>query len=175
MTRAPEQDIDEGHLTVGEPKDEAAGVPAVAVAMKRSLEQMGPLRSAKALLKLNQVDGFDCQGCAWPDPDPEYRHTAEFCENGAKAVAEEGTKRTVGSKFFAKHPISELEDKSDYWLGQQGRIIEPMVLRRGSTHYQPIDWDSAFELIAGHLNALETPDEAVFYTSGKTSNEAAFV
>jgi formate dehydrogenase major subunit len=175
MTRAPGQDIDEGHLKVGDKKDEAAGVPAVAVALKRSLEQMGPLRSAKALLKLNQVDGFDCQGCAWPDPDPEHRHTAEFCENGAKAVAEEGTKRTVGSAFFAKHPISELEDKSDYWLGQQGRITEPMVLRRGSTHYQPIDWDSAFELIAGHLNALETPDEAVFYTSGKTSNEAAFV
>jgi formate dehydrogenase major subunit len=175
MTRAPGRDIDESHLKVSDQKDEAAGVPAVAVAMKRALEQMGPLRSAKSLLKLNQVDGFDCQGCAWPDPDPEHRHTAEFCENGAKAVAEEGTKRTVGSAFFAEHPISELEEKSDYWLGQQGRIAEPMVLRRGSTHYQPIDWDSAFALIAGHLNALASPDEAVFYTSGKTSNEAAFV
>src|SRR6476660_2165792 len=138
--KPPSRDIDESDLEVEGSAHAAAGVTAVAVSMKRALEQMGPLRSAKALLKLNQVDGFDCQGCAWPDPDPEHRHTAELCENGAKAVAEEGTKRTVGSAFFAEHTISELEEKSDYWLGQQGRITEPMVLRRGSTHYQPIDW-----------------------------------
>src|SRR5689334_23171369 len=172
---SPLADIDENEIHVSKRKKAAVGLPGIAVAMKRSLEEMGPLRTARTLLKLNQVDGFDCQGCAWPDPDPEHRHTAEFCENGAKAVAEEGTKRTVGAKFFARHPISELEDRSDYWLGQQGRITEPMVLRRGATHYQPIDWDSAFELIAGHLNALASPDEAVFYTSGKASNEAAFV
>ncbi len=173
--KPPREDIDESDLKVEHSAHAAAGVTAVAVSMKRSIEAMGVKRTAQTLLKLNQVDGFDCQGCAWPDPDPEHRHTAEFCENGAKAVAEEATLRRVDREFFAAHPISELHDKTDYWLGQQGRITEPMVLRDGATHYEPISWDGAFELIGRHLNALDTPDEAVFYTSGKTSNEAAFV
>jgi molybdopterin-dependent oxidoreductase alpha subunit len=143
--------------------------------MKRAIEQMGVRRSTKSLLKLNQVDGFDCQGCAWPDPSPEHRHTAEFCENGAKAVTDEATLRRVGREFFAAHPISELRQRSDYWLNQQGRIVEPMVLRAGSSHYEPIAWDDAFAMIAERLNGLESPDQAVFYTSGKVSNEAAFV
>ncbi len=173
--KAPSKDIDERDLQVEGVAHAAAGVTAVAVSMKRSLEQMGVRRTAQTLLKLNQVDGFDCQGCAWPDPDPEHRHTAEFCENGAKAVTEEATLRRVGPEFFRKHSMADLADKSDYWLGQQGRITEPMVLREGGTHYEPISWDGAFELIGRHLNGLASPDEAVFYTSGKTSNEAAFV
>ena len=172
--KPPQQDIDEHALEIGHPKDSAAGPVAVAVAMKRAVEQMGVRRTAKTLLRLNQADGFDCQGCAWPDPDPSHRHTAEFCENGAKAVTEEATLRTIGREFFARHPIAELQARTDYWLGQQGRIVEPMVLREGGSHYEPISWDDAFALIAGHLNGLASPDEAIFYTSGKTSNEAAF-
>lgn len=173
-SKAPTTDIDEADLEVTGAKHHAAGPTAVAVSMKRALEQMGIARTAQTLLKLNQTDGFDCQGCAWPDPSPEHRHTAEFCENGAKAVAEEATLRRVGRGFFAEHPIAELHDRTDYWLGQQGRITEPMVLREGGTHYEPISWEDAFAMIARHLNALDSPDEAVFYTSGKTSNEAAF-
>ncbi|GAA5144441.1 FdhF/YdeP family oxidoreductase [Nocardioides marinquilinus] len=174
VRRAPRRDIDESDLSVGSESHAAAGPTAVAVAMKRSIEQMGPTRTARTLLKLNQVDGFDCQGCAWPDPSPEHRHTAEFCENGAKAVAEEATKRRVGPGFFAEHSLADLEERSEYWLGQQGRITEPMVRRAGATHYEPIAWDDAFAMMADRLRALGSPDEAVFYTSGKTSNEAAF-
>ena len=172
--KPPVQDIDESKLEAGGSAHAAAGVTAVVVAMKHGLEQMGVSRTARTLLKLNQVEGFDCQGCAWPDPDPKHRHTAEFCENGAKAVAEEATTRRIGAEFFAAHPIAELAQRSDYWLGQQGRITEPMVLRPGATHYEPISWDDAFATMARHLNALASPDEAIFYTSGKVSNEAAF-
>ncbi|MEO5666186.1 MAG: FdhF/YdeP family oxidoreductase [Nocardioides sp.] len=153
----------------------AAGITAVAKAMEMGISQMGVRRTAQTLLKLNQVDGFDCQGCAWPDPDPSHRHTAEFCENGAKAVAEEATRERVGPDFFAEHTIKDLEGRSEYWLGKQGRITEPLVLRAGATHYEPISWDDAFSTIAGHLTKVAHPDEAVFYTSGKASNEAAFV
>jgi molybdopterin-dependent oxidoreductase alpha subunit len=173
--KPPSHDIDESELSVGHAKDHAAGPTAVAVTMKRAIEQMGVRRATKTLLKLNQVDGFDCQGCAWPDPAPGHRHTAEFCENGGKAVTEEATRRHIGREFFAAHPIVELHDKTDYWLGQQGRIIEPMVLRPGGSHYEPISWDDAFDLVADQLRELASPDEAIFYTSGKTSNEAAFV
>ncbi|QBR92453.1 FdhF/YdeP family oxidoreductase [Nocardioides euryhalodurans] len=173
--RPPLRDIDEAEIEVDGAESSAAGPVAVAVAMKRALEQMGPVRSARTLLRLNQVDGFDCQGCAWPDPDPSHRHTAEFCENGAKAVAEEATRRTVGPEFFAEHPMSELRERTDYWLGQQGRLTQPVVLRAGATHYEPIGWDDAFAMIGDRLRGLASPDEALFYTSGKTSNEAAFV
>ncbi len=172
--RAPSRDIDEAEVEVEGAESSAAGVTAVAVAMKRAVEQMGVVRSARTLLRLNQVDGFDCQGCAWPDPEPGHRHTAEFCENGAKAVTEEATRRRVGPDFFAAHPISELRDRTDYWLGQQGRLTQPVVLRAGATHYEPIGWDDAFAMIGRHLNAVE-PEQAVFYTSGKTSNEAAYL
>ena len=176
MTRKPpSRDIDESELAVGHAQRHAAGPTAVAVTMKRAIEQMGLRRATKTLRKLNQVDGFDCQGCAWPDPSPEHRHHAEFCENGAKAVTEEATRRHIGREFFAAHPLAELADKTDYWLGQQGRIIEPMVLRPGASHYEPITWDDAFELVGEQLRGLASPDEAIFYTSGKTSNEAAFV
>ncbi|MDP3969004.1 MAG: FdhF/YdeP family oxidoreductase [Nocardioides sp.] len=171
---APTDDIDERDLEVSGPKDSAAGITAVAVSMKRAIEQMGVPRTVRTLLRLNQVDGFDCMSCAWPDPDPDHRHTAEFCENGAKAVTDEATKRRVDRSFFAEHSLDDLEERTDYWLGQQGRITEPMVLREGGTHYEPITWDDAFAMMAGTLNGLDSPDEAVFYTSGRASNEAAF-
>ncbi len=175
MTRTgPARDIDESDLVVTPPKKQAAGLTAVFVSMRRSLEQMGIVRTSRALARINQHDGFDCPGCAWPDPTG-HRRPAEFCENGAKAVAEEATVRTVSPAFFAEHSVSELEDKSGYWLGQQGRLTHPMVLRPGATHYAPIEWHAAYRLIAEHLRALETPDEAVFYTSGRTSNETAFL
>jgi formate dehydrogenase major subunit len=156
-------------------EDHAAGPTAVAVSMKRALERMGPTRTAQTLLKLNQAEGFDCMSCAWPDPDPGHRHTAEFCENGAKAVAEEATKDRATPAFFAAHSIADLDAHSEHWLGQQGRITHPMVKRPGGSHYEPIDWDEAFSLIGAELNALGSPDEATFYTSGRASNESAYV
>ncbi len=170
----PDPDIDENDVEIHHQKHAAAGVTAVAVSMKRALQQMGPVRTAKTLLKLNQTDGFDCMSCAWPDPDPDHRHTAEFCENGAKAVAEEATKARVDPAFFARHSVAELAEKTEFWLGKQGRITEPMVLREGATHYAPISWDDAFALVGDTLNGLSSPDEAVFYTSGRASNESAF-
>ncbi|GAC1531089.1 MAG: FdhF/YdeP family oxidoreductase [Marmoricola sp.] len=172
--QAPHEDIDESELKVTHPEDHAAGPTAVAVSMKRALGSMGVRRTAQTLLQLNQVDGFDCQGCAWPDPAPEHRHTAEFCENGAKAVTDEAMLRKADHNFWAAHSIEELHGRTDFWLGQQGRITEPLVLREGGTHYEPISWDDAFALIAKHLKGLDSPNEAVFYTSGKVSNEAAF-
>ncbi len=172
--KSPLADIDENKVEVGQPKKAAAGLPAVAISMKRAIESMGVTRSARTLLKLNQVDGFDCQGCAWPDPDPSHRHTAEFCENGAKAVAEEATTDHILPAFFVENSIEDLQQHTDYWLGHQGRLIHPVVRRRDATHYEPISWDDAFELIGQTLRGLEDPDEAIFYTSGKTSNEAAY-
>ncbi|MGW0174745.1 FdhF/YdeP family oxidoreductase [Rhodococcus sp. NPDC003322] len=172
--RGPAQDIDESQLVVTHPKDHAAGVEAVAVSLQRAVEQMGTVRTAQTLTRLNQRHGFDCPGCAWPET-PGHRKPAEFCENGAKAVAEEATLRTVTPEFFAAHSVAELADRTDYWLGQQGRLTHPMVLREGATHYTPIGWDEAYRLIAGELRTLPTPDHAVFYTSGRTSNEAAFL
>ncbi|NYI04423.1 FdhF/YdeP family oxidoreductase [Allostreptomyces psammosilenae] len=159
--------------TVTPPKTRAAGLPGVRAAMRHALGEMGPRRTALTLLAVNQKRGFDCPGCAWPEGD--HRHRAEFCENGAKAVAEEATRRRVGREFFAAHPVADLAGRDDHWLGQRGRLTEPMVLRPGATHYEPISWEDAFGLVADELNALDSPDEAVFYTSGRTSNEAAFV
>lgn len=173
MTRkAPTGDFDDSGLEVTRPKTWAAGVPGVTAALRQSYEQMGVRRTALTLLRVNQKQGFDCPGCAWPEGD--HRHVAEFCENGAKAVAEEATTRRVTREFFARHTVAELGGRSDHWLGQQGRLTEPMVKRAGSEHYEPIGWDEAFGLLASELTALDSPDEAVFYTSGRTSNEAAF-
>jgi len=156
------------------PKSFAGGTPAVASSLKHIMRTAGPVRGTKALLGLNQVDGFDCPSCAWPDPD-DHRAVTEFCENGAKAVASEATTRRIDRSFFEKYSITELLEKSDYWHDQQGRLTEPMILREGQSHYQAITWDDAFELIGGELNALDHPDQAAFYTSGRTSNEAAFL
>ncbi|WP_408637683.1 FdhF/YdeP family oxidoreductase [Ornithinimicrobium sediminis] len=169
---APGPDDGDADMEVGRASSWVAGVPGVLVALKRSQEQMGLGRSALTLTALNQHGGFDCPGCAWPDP--EHRSAAEFCENGAKAVAEEATQRLVGAEFFATHSVASLHERSDHWLGQQGRIQGPMVLREGATHYEPIPWDDAFGLVAEHLQGLDSPDQAAFYTSGRTSNEAAF-
>lgn len=134
---------------------------------------MGLVRGTRGLMNLNQKGGIDCQSCAWPDPD--RRTINEFCENGAKALADEGTTRHIGREFFAENSVKQLSDQTDFWLGQQGRLTEPLVLRDGSEHYVPITWEAAFELIAGELDSLASPDEAIFYTSGRTSNEAAFL
>jgi molybdopterin-dependent oxidoreductase alpha subunit len=153
----------------------AGGLGAIVSSLDHSLSQMGAIRSARTLLRLNQTHGFDCPGCAWPDPDPEHRSVAEFCENGVKAVADEATLRRLTYAFFAEHSISDLLKQSDYFLNQQGRLTEPLWRAPGSDHYQPITWADAFTLIAKHLNALPSPDAALFYTSGRTSNEAAFL
>ncbi|KQV73923.1 hypothetical protein ASC61_02270 [Aeromicrobium sp. Root344] len=171
----PDDTINEDELEIHDPKRTAAGVTGVRVSLQRSLSHMGLKNTAKTLLKLNQADGFDCMSCAWPDPDPENRHTAEFCENGAKAVAEEATKDRADPAFFARHSIADLSARDEYWLGQQGRISHPMVKRPGGTHYEEIGWEEALRLIGNHLNALGSPDEAIFYTSGRASNEAAFL
>ncbi len=153
----------------------AAGIEALTSTLKHVIHETGIIRGASTLLKLNQVNGFDCPGCAWPEPDAGHRSHAEFCENGAKAVAAEATTRRVTADFFREWPVSRLLEQSDYWLESQGRLTEPMVLREGSDHYEPISWDNAFGLVANELNALGSPDEAIFYTSGRTSNEAAFL
>src|SRR5437588_7223437 len=156
------------------PAASAGGVPAVAEAFSVTLKQAGVRRGVSALRMLNQKDGFDCPGCAWPDPDGE-RTANEYCENGAKAVAEEATTRTATPEFFGRWSVSELSRQSDYWLSQQGRLTHPMHLPVGGDHYEAITWDETFQLIARELTALDSPDEAIFYTSGRTSNEAAFL
>jgi len=152
----------------------AAGMTAISESLKTTLRQMGPVRGLQTWLKINKKDGFDCQSCAWPSPD-DHRHVFEFCENGVKALASEATKKHATPEFFRTHSIAEMLQESDYWLEQQGRLVHPMVRREGATHYTPISWDEAFQLIAHELHALPTPDAAAFYTSGRTSNEAAFL
>ncbi|WP_051105241.1 molybdopterin-dependent oxidoreductase [Catelliglobosispora koreensis] len=156
------------------PKKSAAGLPGVTHGLSKAITQMGVRRTALTLLKVNQVQGFDCPGCAWPEPGADKRSHFEFCENGAKAVAEEATLRRVTPEFFAQHSVTELNQQTDYWLGQQGRLTSPMIKRPGSVHYVPVDWAEAFAVTARHLNAIQ-PDQALFYTSGRTSNEAAFL
>ncbi|WP_329017178.1 FdhF/YdeP family oxidoreductase [Streptomyces sp. NBC_00690] len=158
---------------VDAPLHAAAGLSAIGHTLKIAQQQMGVRRTAQTLLKVNQKDGFDCPGCAWPEG--EKRHAAEFCENGAKAVAEEATLRRVTPAFFAEHPVADLATRSGYWLGQQGRITEPVYLPEGGDRYEAVSWERAFSIIAEELTALSSPDEALFYTSGRTSNEAAFL
>ena len=174
MTRKPPaEDPGDARLRVGPPKEYAAGLPAVTSSLRHAGEQMGARRSLLTLLRVNQKEGFDCPGCAWPEP--EHRHKAEFCENGAKAVAEEATVRRVTPDFFAEHTLEDLLARSDYWLGQQGRLTHPMYRPAGADRYRPISWDDAFAVIARELGALDSPDQAAFYTSGRASNEAAFL
>jgi molybdopterin-dependent oxidoreductase alpha subunit len=166
---------DSSKARVGEPKQWAAGVPGITHAMDYALREMGALRSLRTLTALNQPGGFDCPSCAWPDPDAAERTHAEFCENGAKAVSWEATRKRVDAAFFAAHSIAELRDEDDHWLEHHGRLTEPMYLAPGASHYAPIPWDDAFGLIADRLRAMPDPNRAVFYTSGRASNEAAFV
>lgn len=152
----------------------AAGLKAIEEVAEYGLRQAGLMNTLRTFHKLNQTDGFDCQSCAWPNPDGE-RSFAEFCENGFKAVTYEATTKRLTREFFQNHSVAELAEKPDHWLGHQGRLVEPMVLRPGATHYEPIEWDAAFRLIADELKALASPNEAIFYTSGRTSNETAFL
>nr|WP_193213858.1 FdhF/YdeP family oxidoreductase [Luteolibacter marinus] len=149
-------------------------MPAVVSSLRQVYGKAGVIRGTRALLRLNQAGGFDCPSCAWPDPDGE-RSAAEFCENGAKAIASEAMDRTIGREFFAAHSIDELLAESDAWHDLQGRLAEPMLLREGATHYEPVAWGEAFAILADELRGLASPDEAVFYTSGRASNEAAFL
>jgi molybdopterin-dependent oxidoreductase alpha subunit len=169
--RSPEKLTD---LHVTKPLKIAAGRKAITETVGNAYGKMGFGHATRGLLALNQKGGFDCQSCAWPDPD-EKRTVAEFCESGAKALADEGTTKKIAADFFARYSVEELAGKDDFWMGEQGRLTEPVVLRKGTTHYEPIDWADAFDLIAVELNSLESPDEAIFYTSGRTSNEAAFL
>ncbi len=149
-------------------------MPAIVATVKALSEEMGLVRGVRTLLKVNQTGGVDCPGCAWPEPDRERSHF-EFCENGAKHVADEATNKRVTPEFFEKWSVAELAQQSDQWLNAQGRLTHPMLLHRDASHYEPVSWDDAFELIAGELNSLNYPDQAIFYTSGRTSNEAAFL
>lgn len=167
-------DIDEAQLKVGEPKGYAAGLKAVKVSFDRGLEQGGVSRTVRSMYRINQPGGVDCPGCAWPESITGHRKKVEFCENGVKALAEENTQRIVTPEWWAAHPINELEQRTEYWLGQSGRITEPVVIREGEEHYTPISWTEAFELIGEHVRASEA-DRCVFYTSGRTANETAFM
>lgn len=162
-------------IKLTKPKKVAAGIPAVISSAKHILKEMDGARGWKAMIALNQKDGYDCPGCAWPDPDDHRSPIAEYCENGAKAIAEEATTKKCDVKFFAENSVYDLAQLTDYEIGKKGRVTDPMYLPEGATHYQPISWDEAFNKIGAHLNKLNSPDEAVFYTSGRTSNEAAYL
>tara|TARA_R110001632_G_scaffold229875_1_gene366682 strand:- start:1985 stop:4279 length:2295 start_codon:yes stop_codon:yes gene_type:complete len=153
----------------------AVGFKAIKSAISHITNEVGLVKGIGLLAKLNQKDGFDCPGCAWPDPDEKRAFLAEYCENGAKAVAEEATKNRVSPLFFTTHSVSELSELSDYEIGKKGRITHPVVLHEGKDHYEEISWEEAFKMIGDELNTLNSPDEAIFYTSGRTSNEAAFL
>ncbi|MGB3150703.1 MAG: FdhF/YdeP family oxidoreductase [Maribacter sp.] len=167
-------DIQLTGIQEGKASDYAAGVQGVKVTLEHTFKEMGILNALKGLAYMNQKEGFDCAGCAWPDPEKPSK-IAEYCENGAKALAEEATHLTLGPEFFAKHSVEELSQWSDFKIGKSGRLISPMVLRPHKIHYEPISWKDAFTLIADELKNLNNPDEAIFYTSGRSSNEAAFL
>jgi molybdopterin-dependent oxidoreductase alpha subunit len=174
-TKSPAQSPEDPLLVqIEKPSKVAGGIPSIVATAKTTWNEMGVARGLRTLLKLNQKTGFDCPGCAWPEPDDERSH-AEFCENGAKHVADEATTKRVTPEFFARWSVADLAEQSDHWLGKQGRITNPMLLRSGATHYEPVNWNEAFGLLVRELNALAHPDEAIFYTSGRTSNEAAFL
>lgn len=162
------------NLEITAPPKKAVGLKAIQNSIRHIRQAMGLGKGMILLSKLNQQGGIDCPGCAWPDPKERSR-LGEFCENGAKAIAEEAMNQRANEGFFHQYNTLQLLERSDYWLGQQGRLTHPMMIRKGEGHYQPIAWKEAFELIGNSLNNLESPDEAVFYTSGRTSNEAAFL
>src|SRR3954468_2389460 len=144
-----------GDLHVRPPEKVAAGLKAIKASMKHAFGKMGVIRGTRALLHLNQKhDGIDCQSCAWPDPDGE-RSFAEFCESGAKAMADEGTKKRATPELFANYSVAELSQHDDYWLNCQGRLTHPMVLRPGASHYEPIEWEEAFAIIGDNMKYIQ--------------------
>lgn len=157
------------------PQKNSAGFSAIKSSVNHVTKYMKNSDALKLSLKINQKGGFDCPGCEWPDPDDDRSSLGEYCENGIKAISEEAQNKTIGRGFFAKHSVDELSTWSDFQIGKSGRLAEPMFLSQGATHYQPISWEDAFEKVGWHLNALDSPNEAVFYTSGRTTNEAAFL
>jgi len=161
-------------LRLKEPMHTAAGFLGVKEALKHSFKEMGIVNSMRSLLEMNQEDGFRCPSCAWPVPEHPSK-IAEYCENGAKALADEATREHIGADFFAEHSVEELSRLSDFELNKLGRVVEPMVLGPDSLHYEPITWQDAFELISDELHELKNPNEAIFYTSGRSSNEAAYL
>jgi molybdopterin-dependent oxidoreductase alpha subunit len=169
-----DQSAEHSELRTRKPESSAAGIPSIAVATRYALSEMGPARSVQTLLKVNQADGFDCPSCAWGDPAAGHRKHAEFCENGAKAVAWEATRKRADAGFFAAHAVSFLREQTDHWLESNGRLTEPMYLAPGATHFAPVSWGEALKLAGTKLRSLSDPNRAVFYTSGRTSNEAAF-
>jgi molybdopterin-dependent oxidoreductase alpha subunit len=158
--------------TISAPESFAAGPAAIITSMKRTLGAAGPHDAVTSLLRINQVRGFDCPGCAWPERADHK--VAEFCESGAKAIAEETTRKRADALFFAQHSVAELLRADDFWLGQQGRLTHPIIRRPDSTHFEPVTWTEAYDFAAQALRSVTQPDEAVFYTSGRTSNEAAY-
>lgn len=175
MTKPPyETPTKHTGLKIRKPAKKAAGIPAVLSSIGHASRYMKNLQALRVSLKLNQKGGIDCPGCAWPDPDDDRSGIGEYCENGIKAIAEEAQKKTIGSDFFAQHTVAELADWSDFKLGKAGRLAEPLILRAGATNYEPISWEEAFQHIAQKLKSLDSPDEATFYTSGRTSNETSF-
>jgi formate dehydrogenase major subunit len=168
----PTDDQVDDALQVAPAPTAAAGLPGVVAGLQHVGRQLGVRRAAKVLLAVNQPDGFDCPGCAWPEP--AHASHAEFCENGMKALAEEATERRIDAAFFARHAIDDLRERTDFWLGQQGRLTQPMHLAPGAARYEPMSWDDALTLVADRLRDAG-PDRSVFYTSGRTSNEAAFL
>ena len=160
-------------LRRGKRKTKATGVSAVVNSFRYAVGEAGPVRGTLPLLRVNQHDGFDCPGCAWPDPDG-HRSAFEFCENGAKAIAHEADRRRADPDFFARHSVAELSRHSDYWLEQQGRLTTPMILDTDATHYRPASYEEAYGVLVEELRRCEHPDRAAFYTSGKATNEAAF-
>ena len=168
------EDVDEKDIKVtGKPKDWAAGVPAVYHSMKPAIEKMGLSRALGTTFRMNQKKGFDCPSCAWPDP--KDRSPFEYCENGVKAVTWEAAPVIIPSEFWAEHSLTDLRERTEYWLGMQGRLTEPLYKPADEDHYRPVSWDEALNIVADKLKSLDSPEEAAFYTSGRTSNEAAFL
>ena len=163
----------EDPLIIGEKATKAAGLKAVFSTGKHIFSRMNVKRGLNILGKVNQKEGFDCSGCAWPDP--EERSFADFCENGAKALSLEGTDKKINPAFFKKWSVEELSLKSDFWLTELGRLTRPMYLAKGSSYYEEVSWSKAFDLVSKKINSLESQEKASFYTSGRTSNEAAFL
>ncbi len=162
-------------LKTTKPAKEAAGLKAVNKSLKILAKEVGLIKGLSVLNQLNQKGGVDCPGCAWPDPDDERSKLGEYCENGVKAIAEEISSKSLDASFFAQHSVQELSNLTDYEIGKKGRIAQPMYLAENASHYEAISWDKAFEKIASKLSDLASPNEAIFYTSGRTSNEAAFL